>query len=229
MVRDLLAGGPADILDVGCGTGKVARLLVGPGRRVLGVEPDRRMAAVARGHGIDIEVGTFETWDDAGRRFDLLTSGTAWHWVDPVAGAAKAAKVLRSGGGFAAFWNGTHHTDAVRAVFEDVYGRHAPELLATSFPLGLARPHGRWSDREAEALACGPFDGVVPGERRQYAWSAEYTPQGWADTVATHSDHQLLDPAVKGPLLKDLAAALATLGESFTVSMYTDLLYARRR
>ena len=107
MVRDLLAGGPADILDVGCGTGKVARLLVGPGRRVLGVEPDRRMAAVARGHGIDIEVGTFETWDDAGRRFDLLTSGTAWHWVDPVAGAAKAAKVLRSGGGFAAFWNGT--------------------------------------------------------------------------------------------------------------------------
>jgi SAM-dependent methyltransferase len=61
MVRDLLAGGPADILDVGCGTGKVACLFVGPGRRVLGVEPDRRMAAVARGHGIDIEVGTFET------------------------------------------------------------------------------------------------------------------------------------------------------------------------
>ena len=40
------------------------------GCRVLGVEPDDRMAAVARSHRIEVEVATFEEWDPAGRTFD---------------------------------------------------------------------------------------------------------------------------------------------------------------
>jgi hypothetical protein len=59
---------------------------------VLGVEPDARMAAFARGSGVEVEVATFEAWDAAGRAFDAVVAGTAWHWVDPVAGAAKAAR-----------------------------------------------------------------------------------------------------------------------------------------
>jgi SAM-dependent methyltransferase len=228
LVSDLLASGPADIVDVGCGTGKAARLFAGRDRRVLGVEPDPGMAAVARANGVDVEVDAFETWDDAGRQFDLLISATAWHWVDPVAGAAKAAKVLKPGGRFAAFWNAMQHSAQVRSVFAEVYGRHAPQLLATSFALGAPDPIDRDSDLAGQALAAGPFRGVTPGERRQYAWSAEYTPQGWADVVATHSDHRLLDPPVKDSLLEDLAAALMALGPTFSVSMQTDLLQATR-
>ena len=42
------------------------RLLAAPGVAVLGVEPDPKMAAVARRHGLEVEVGAFEQWDDAG-------------------------------------------------------------------------------------------------------------------------------------------------------------------
>ncbi len=39
------------------------------------------------------------------RVFDAVIAGQTWHWVDPVAGAAKAADVLRPGGRIAVFWN----------------------------------------------------------------------------------------------------------------------------
>src|SRR5215475_3487386 len=66
LIDDLLAAAPADALDVGCGTGKAARLLAERGVPVLGVEVDARMAAVARAHEIPVELGTFEQWDAAG-------------------------------------------------------------------------------------------------------------------------------------------------------------------
>jgi hypothetical protein len=47
----------------------------------------------------------FETWDAGGRRFRLLASAQAWHWVDPARGFARAAEVLDRGGILAAFWN----------------------------------------------------------------------------------------------------------------------------
>ncbi len=50
-------------------------------------------------------MAAFEAWDPAGREFDAVISGQSWHWVDPVAGAAKAAQVLRPGGRLAV-WRG---------------------------------------------------------------------------------------------------------------------------
>jgi hypothetical protein len=42
-------------------------------------------------------VAKFEDWDPAGRQFDAVVAGAARHWVDPLAGAAKAAQLLRPG------------------------------------------------------------------------------------------------------------------------------------
>ena len=91
LIERIAAAGP-DVLDVGSGTGIAARQLQAAGCRVLGVEPDARMAAFGRSHGVPAEVATFEAWEPAGRVFDAVVAGQAWHWVDPVAGAAKAAQ-----------------------------------------------------------------------------------------------------------------------------------------
>jgi SAM-dependent methyltransferase len=124
-----MAGSPTRVLDVGCGTGKVARTLARRGPAVLGVEADERMANVARGHGVEVEVAPFETWDDAGRRFDLLTCGDAWHWIDPDAGVAKAARVLAAGGVMAWFWNSSQVEEPLASAFTRVYAQHAPEIV----------------------------------------------------------------------------------------------------
>jgi 2-polyprenyl-3-methyl-5-hydroxy-6-metoxy-1,4-benzoquinol methylase len=81
LIEDLVGMRPARVLDVGCGTGKVAVPLIRRGLSVLGVEADERMAGVARGHGVHVQVAAFETWDTAGQVFDLVTCGDAWHWI----------------------------------------------------------------------------------------------------------------------------------------------------
>ena len=84
MIDDLLTERPRLVLDVGCGTGITTRLFSERGCEVLGIEPDPRMAAVARRRGATVEDGSFEEWDARGRLFDLLVAGQSWHWVDPV-------------------------------------------------------------------------------------------------------------------------------------------------
>ncbi len=122
-----------DLLDVGCGTGIEARAFQAAGCTVLGVEPDARMARFAGRSGVNVEVSTFEAWVPAGRTFDAVIAGTAWHWVDPVAGAAKAARVLRPGGRLAPFWHVFQLPSEVALAFTAVYRRVAPESQAGGF------------------------------------------------------------------------------------------------
>ena len=121
--RVIAASGGRDILDVGCGTGIAARLFASAGCDVLGVEPDPRMAEIARGSGIEVQVAKFEDWDAGGRLFDAVISAQAWHWVDPAAGAVKAASVLRPSGRLAVFWNIFDPPAELRAAFDGVYRR----------------------------------------------------------------------------------------------------------
>src|SRR5215468_2654544 len=106
LVEWIVAASPGPgVLDVGCGTAIAARQFQAAGCRVLGVDPDVRMADLARRNGLEVEMAAFEAWDPAGRAFDAVVAGQAWHWVDPVAGAAKAAQALRPAGRLAVFWN----------------------------------------------------------------------------------------------------------------------------
>src|SRR4051794_34632573 len=120
-------GPPVALVDVGCGTGIEARQFLAAGCRVLGVEPDGRMAEFARGTGVEVEVATFESWDPADRFFDAVVAGQFWHWVDPVTGAAKAAQVLRPGGRLAVFWHVFAPPDDVAEAFATAFHRAVPD------------------------------------------------------------------------------------------------------
>ena len=65
LIDELLGPEPARqaVLDVGCGTGIASRQMAERGAKVLGVEVAPRMAEIARGHGIDVELSAFEDWD----------------------------------------------------------------------------------------------------------------------------------------------------------------------
>lgn len=224
LIDDLMALGPRDVLDVGTGTGKAARLLAARGCTVLGVEPDARMAAVARAHGISVEEAPFETWDDAGRTFGLLTSGQAWHWVDPEAGVAKAARVIRAGGHLAAFWNLGKHDPEVAAALRAVYQRLVPEIAAETTALGCQPGEHRW---RADPLRQSPAVAAV--ETRSYSWDTVYTRAAWLDYLATHSDHVRLEQERRDPLFAAVGDAIDGFGGSIPFHFRTTLILATLR
>lgn len=225
LVDDLLADGARDVLDVGCGTGKVARLFLARGCNVLGVEPDERMAAVARRHGVVVEHATFEEWDAAGRTFDLVVAGQTWHWVHPDRGADKAAAVLRPHGRLAVFWNRASHQPHVKAAFEAVYARVAPGLDTHSILLGNVAD-SRFTDTADSFRRNGAFEDP---SIRTFRWEQRYTRDEWLDALPTYSDHRTLPPDVLARLLDDIGAVIDEMGGAFDVTYETVVVTARRR
>jgi SAM-dependent methyltransferase len=221
--------GPApvdlSVLDVGCGTGISARLMAGRGARVLGVEVDARMAELARRRGTQVEVGPFESWDPHGRRFDRVTAAQAWHWVDPVAGADKAAAVLDPGGRICLWWNVGQPPAEVVAALDAVYQRLAPGADDYSVLLG----YSRFSTYHAEADGIRVCPRLSDPVVERFEWTRYYSSAEWLDQLPTHSDHASMPPDRLGPLLDEIAAALDGLGGGFEMRYTCVLISAERR
>lgn len=225
LVDDLLVGHPWHALDIGCGTGKAGRLLVARGCDVLGVEPDARMAAVARTHGLDVDVAPFELWDPAGRLFDLAISAQAWHWIEPTQGLRKVAAVLAPDAHFGVFWNHATYDDALAGEFDRIYARLAPAIADRAVVVGNV-PIDRLDDDVRAMTSSSQF---APPHDRRYTWTHRYTTEDFLDLLRTHSAHRLTPAAVLDPLLDEIADVVDGWGGVVTVEYHTRLLLLARR
>ena len=227
LIERIVAAAPGPlVLDVGVGTGIVARQFQAAGCKVLGVEPDARMAEFAQRSGVDVEVSTFEGWEAAGRRFDAVVSGESWHWVDPVAGAAKAAEVLGPGGRLAVFWITGQPSEGLDEAFAEVYRRALPESLVTRLGTkSIEEAHSAMCTKAADGMrATGAFD---EPEQWRFAWAKSYTRDEWLDALQTSGgaipESQLAD------LLAGVGDAIDAVGGSFTMNYTTFVVTAVRR
>jgi SAM-dependent methyltransferase len=227
IVQRIVAESPGpDVLDVGVGTGIAARAFQAAGCTVLGVDVDARMAAFARRNGLEVEVAKFEDWDPAGRTFDAVIAGQTWHWVDPVAGAAKAAKALRPGGRLAALWNVVQPPLELSEAFAATYRRVLPD--SPSFwgaVRGVEAYSGQFTKTADGIRKVSAFD---EPEQWQVDWERSYTRQEWLDQVPTTAGHSQFPPHKLQELLAGIGAAVDTMGDSFTMGYATVVVTAKR-
>jgi len=230
LIDRIVAASPGQALvDVGCGTGTAARQFEAAGCTVLGVEPDARMAEFARRSGLEVEVSTFEAWEPAGRQFDAVVAGTAWHWVDPVAGAAKAAQVLRPGGRLAPFHHVFQTPPELAGALARAYGEVAPDSpvnptdQSAGSALNLYQPlFAKIADGIREA---GEFS---EPEQWQFDWERTYSRDEWLDQLPTLGSLTQLPSEKVTYVLAEVGAAIDAIGGSFTMSYATVVVTAAR-
>ena len=156
-VRWLAGDQPADVLDLGAGTGKLTRQLVALGHHVVAVDPLAEMLAQLRVAvpGVETRAGTGERIPLQDSAVDVVTVAQAFHWFDRPAALREIARVLRPGGSVALVWNVRDEAEAWVAELSDAMGgwtrvgRHTEPIDAS----GLYGPVEQATFRHAENVS----------------------------------------------------------------------------
>jgi hypothetical protein len=147
--------------------------------------------------------------------------------VDPVVGAAKAARVLGPGGRLAPFWHVFQLPPNVADAFAAVYRRVVPDS-----PLSL-EPTRPMLDAY-QALFAKAADGIrkVGGfgepEQWRFDWEQSYTRDEWLDQLPTSGALTQLPPHRLAEVLEGVGTAVDAMGGSFTMP-YTTVTVAATR
>jgi SAM-dependent methyltransferase len=145
--------GRGRVLDLGCGTGQLLLQLAGFFEQAVGIDPEPDMLREAKRAARERAVeniqwmtgssGELPTLEHALGRFDLVTIGTAFHFMEPRT-TLSALQRIAAGGGVAVAYNGSPmwlHPDpwarALRSVLETRLG-HLPDTDFTAEALQAA-------------------------------------------------------------------------------------------
>jgi len=130
-------GAGARVADLGCGTGLAARLFAARGLTVVGVDPSAA---------------------------DLVSVAQALHWFDLPRALTEFARLLRPGGGVAAFWNERRESALMRA-YDELLLRHAAHFRDRHYSHGVLA--GLRDDRRVAGLREARF-----ATRQELDWPA---------------------------------------------------------
>lgn len=171
-VATAAVGAGSEVLEVGCGTGQLTESLARYGFRLTAIDIGPSMVAAAQrrldGPAISFQVGSFEDFAAADASFDLIVSGTAFHWVDPEVRFRKPARLLRPGGWLALLETGEHYDDPFGAALRGMWAARSdggrawarrpnfadPEIIAGTglFETPVHKTHAQRIVRSAEAV-----------------------------------------------------------------------------
>jgi len=186
----LLPPGVQTVLDLGAGTGQVARRLRRRGLSVVAVEPSEGMRAeMARVlPGVPALAGSAEQIPLPDDSVDAVVVAQAWHWVDVRRAVPEVARVLRPGGQLGLVWN-------IRDEREDWVAR-----------LGSLMHQGVEQEMNSGSPVAGaPFG---PIERLDVAWTYRMTRAAVVDLVASRSYVITLPHAEREALLDEVRQLL---------------------
>ncbi|MFC4347239.1 class I SAM-dependent methyltransferase [Kordiimonas lipolytica] len=100
----LLPAGSGKALDMGTGTGTIARTLASMGHKVTATDIDAEMLETARSLASkqQLEINFLQRPSENtgldGKQFDFITAGQCWHWFDRRAAALEAHRLLKPSG-----------------------------------------------------------------------------------------------------------------------------------
>lgn len=185
------------VLDVGSGTGILAKQLRDAGCVVVAVEPDPQMAAVAEGKSLQVEISTFEDWDPAGQTFDIVSFGQSFHWVDPCVALPHIAKILNPQGTLALAWNDIQADGEVGTALHSIVEKLTPSPTSSSEDTAGEHPVFR-------ELRSHGFEAT----ELSFEDSLNYSRDAWLSMVFTYSAQLTLEPELRDQMFAEMFATI---------------------
>jgi ubiquinone/menaquinone biosynthesis C-methylase UbiE len=208
-------GPGAAVLEIGCGTGQLTRRMAGRAFDLTAIDIGAAMVRTARSNvadpGARFQVSSFEDFADPGP-FDLIVSATAFHWIDPGVGLAKAARLLRPTGWLALLTTGERYAEPLQSRLRELWVRYSrqdadwadqPSWLEA---LRQSRLFGATVEASHTAALCLPAETVI-GVERTRATFLSYAEQDQADFTAELT--ALLEQRTHIDLIQDSFLAMA--------------------
>jgi SAM-dependent methyltransferase len=210
-VRWMVGDRPLAVVDLGAGTGKLTRVLVALGHRVVAVEPLDEMraelaAALPAVHAIQ---GTAEEIPLFTGAADVVTSAQAFHWFDHDDALPEIARVLRPGGRLALVWNSRDDRDPWMARLSAIIGNETVQETDVVPVLDASHLFG-------------------PVERASFAFEHLLDRDGLLDLVLSRSYLAKLEPSDRQPVLDAVGALYdeTASSEGVRVAYLTDCFRA---
>lgn len=167
------------ILDLGTGTGHLARGFALRGAKVTGIDIAAGMMESAgtldaeAGVAIDYKVAPAEATGFPEAHFDLVTAGTCWHWFDAAKAAAESRRVLRAQG----------HLLIANLIWLSLPGN---VVAATEALIRAFNPNWNLGERDwqgAAELASLAEAGFTSRESFSVDFDIPYSPQAWRGRI----------------------------------------------
>jgi SAM-dependent methyltransferase len=215
------------VVEVGPGTGQATAELLRRGATVLAVEPGRNLAAHLRethaSPSLRVIVETFEHADLDAESADLVVSATAFHWIEPRIGLAKALELLRPGGWVGLWWTLFRDPDDA-----DAFSSAAAPIFAAYDD--AEQMHGATAALDADEwlghlAAAGLADSVV----ERIPWTMEHESADLVALYATYSNVRTLPDADRRRFLEELGALADNRFGGRVTRRYETVLYTARK
>ena len=150
--------GSQRLLDLGCGPGQISLALAPHLREAVGVDPEPAMLALARGRAgtltnVRFIEGSSNDLGPALGRFDLVTIGRAFHWMNRVETLVRLDSMIQAGGTVLLF--DTDIPELPENAWYKAY-REVTEPYASQDPERVRRKSPDWAKDETVLLA-SPF------------------------------------------------------------------------
>jgi SAM-dependent methyltransferase len=210
-------GSGTDVVELGPGTGKLTRLLVEAGARVVGVEPVGEMrarlaTALPHVHVVDgaAEASTLPT-----ASADAVVAAQAFHWFRGEEALVEIHRLLRPGGGLGLIW-------ALR-------DERLPWVRSLS---RLIEPYEADVPRYREGGWRAAFETTelfTPLDESHFAYDQEMDAESLVMRVASMSFIAVLPEAERAAVLAQARELVVGLGERFVLPHVVDVFWCRRR
>lgn len=202
-----------NILEVGAGTGQATDLFLSTPYNLDLLEVSENQVdflkeKYRKHNNISIIKNYFEEYE-TDKKYDLIYSATAFHWINSDVGYPKAWNMLKDGGTLAVFWqmsSVTYHDEGIYKLLNEIQKHYMPDSSLGFDAQGIEKVKQK---RILQVQSGGYF--AIPSYY-DFKWIDIYDADRYVKLINTYSSTQLLDVQAREHYLDDIKQAILEYG-----------------